>query len=845
MSKYLTPIRTIVFFVGLALPSLFILPHLQVNLLPAEPNTELQIHIFVPNTPPFGVERGVVSPLENALSAIRGLKNIRSESRYEEGWIYLEFSRKEDMAARRFEVSTVLRSIYPKLPEGITYPSLSGGGDPSPEDTGPSLLYTIEGPGSAAEVRQRCETFFRQALHQIENVSDLIFQGGQEEIIVIEFDPQRLKISRVEASEILEALNKNFGSFYPGSSRDQLGRTLFVRSIPSNISTKDIENTFVKMHSGYSLHLKNLARVYKQPEAPTSFFRINGKNAVGAYVYLAPNCNKVYEAARIRELITQAAALQKDLHIRLAQDRTEFIREELGKSWLRATASILILLLLLLITYRNWRLVMILVFCLVINLALIVLASWVFHVEWHTYTLAGLCVAFGLMIDNAIVMLDSYRRKLNRRIFLALLGATLTTGAALLLVFFLPIEQQRNLVDFSIIVVISLGCSLFTVLFLVPACYDSWIADPDIRNTNATSITRKRKVLFRLAIFRSVIDFLSKWRRLFCLVCMLAFGLPIFLLPTETQSTKWYLQWLNSSTFQREIRPQLEFWMGGALRLFAENFREESYYREPEATTLYVRAELPHGHTLEQMNTLMQHFERFLSKQPGLEVFSTTVNSCQYGDIEIHFTPEAEKTALSLSLQIRLQELAQAFSGVQWNIFGKGEGFSNNIFMDNRASFRLILKGYDYQELGEQAEKLGQLLALNIRVQNIEQDQNINYVDRPLPEMYLKLDATKMAHRQIATSELLNALNQKATPIPFSLNSDRTSFRGMIKAKNSKQFDVYRLLNEPVISSANTNLHIYELGKMELRQSSSSISRENRQYLRIYRLDGFIQAIVR
>ncbi|MBK9490773.1 MAG: efflux RND transporter permease subunit [Haliscomenobacter sp.] len=669
-------------------------------------------------------------------------------------------------------------------------------------------------------------------MHPFETVADLDFKEGKKRL-VIEFDPQLLRIYQLEAPELELALHRAFGSYFPGSSTDKLGRMLFVRSIPTHISIAAIENTLIKNQGGFPLRIKHVAKVRRESEVPSRYYRINGKNAVNAYIYLAPGCNKVYEASRIRARIAEAARQRRDLHIRLEEDRTEFVRTELQKSWLRASASLLILLILLLLTYRKWRLVLILVFCLVVNLGLMVLASWAFSLEWHTYTLAGLSVAFGLMIDNAIVMLDSYRRKLNRRIFTALLAATLTTAAALLLVFFLPVEQQRDLLDFSIIIVISLVTSLLTVLFLVPACYDLWIGMPSQNSYITLNVTQKKRILSRLSMYERVISFFSRWRKLFYLSWVLLFGFPVFLLPLEIQSDRWYLQWLNSSKFQRELRPQLEFWLGGTLRLFAENFHEETYYRQAEVTVLYVRAELPHGHTLQHMNTLLKRFEDFLRQQKGLEVFITSISSGQHGDLEIRFTPEAEKTAFPLSLQARVQELAQGFSGVQWNIFGKGEGFSNNLFLDNRASARLVLHGYDYQELGRQAEKLGQLLAQNMRVQNIELDQNLNYFDRPLPEMHLTLDAASLTERNTSIGELFSAMNQEATPSSFQINSEKEQYQAVVKAKNSGEFDIYRLLHDPLNPSRNSNLHIAELGKMELQQSSSSINRENRQYLRL------------
>jgi multidrug efflux pump subunit AcrB len=153
--------------------------------------------------------------------------------------------------------------------------------------------------------------------------------------------------------------------------------------------------------------------------------------------------------------------------------------------------------------------------------------------------------------------------------------------------------------------------------------------------------------------------------------------------------------------------------------------------------------------------------------------------------------------------------------------------------MENHASARLIMRGYDYQELGRQAEKLGQELAKNMRVQNIELDQNLNYFDRPLPEMYLNLDVAKVAERKTSVADLLGTVQQRAGPRFLTFQSEKEQLQAVLRARGSEQFNVYRLLNEPIKTSNGSNLQLKELGNMELRQSSSSIHRENRQYLRL------------
>ncbi|WP_226391380.1 hypothetical protein, partial [Penaeicola halotolerans] len=81
-------------------------------------------------------------------------------------------------------------------------------------------------------------------------------------------------------------------------------------------------------------------------------------------------------------------------------------------------------------------------------------------IDIHLYSLAGLTISFGLFVDNAIIMIDHLLKYKNRKVFVALLAASLTSVAALLVVFFLPEQDQQNLLDFSKVVANTLSVSL-------------------------------------------------------------------------------------------------------------------------------------------------------------------------------------------------------------------------------------------------------------------------------------------------------------------------------------------------------------------------------------------------
>src|SRR5690606_41232175 len=91
----------------------------------------------------------------------------------------------------------------------------------------------------------------------------------------------------------------------------------------------------------------------------------------------------------------------------------------------------------------------------IVYLCLTALLMYLFDISVHLYTLAGITISFGLIIDNSIIMLDHLSRKNNRKVFLALLAASLTSIAALSLVWFLPDKELRNILEFAEVLIIA------------------------------------------------------------------------------------------------------------------------------------------------------------------------------------------------------------------------------------------------------------------------------------------------------------------------------------------------------------------------------------------------------
>jgi hypothetical protein len=162
----------------------------------------------------------------------------------------------------------------------------------------------------------------------------------------------------------------------------------------------------------------------------------------------------------------------------------------------------------------------------------------------------------------------------------------------------------------------------------------------------------KGSLLFR-KYYGAQIRFMCRWRVVVCLLLILAFGLPVFLLPEKIEPKDdlplkgWqntYNEVVTSSFYKESVKPIVEKVLGGTLRLFVDKVYEGSYFTRSEETVLSVSASMPNGTTLAQMNNLMQRMEAYLSTFTEIKQFQTNVYSARQAGISIYFTKESEQS---------------------------------------------------------------------------------------------------------------------------------------------------------------------------------------------------------
>ena len=465
------PFRLIIVFIVLAVIGVAAIPRLSVNFAPTYTKPAITVAYNLPNSSPDIVERLATSPLENALSQLEGLNGLSSVSNYNSGSITLDFDKNDDIDFRKFEVNTIIRNIYKKLPENLSYPRVEQrGGEDQNEPDSPILSYSVNGPYASYRLQQEVDEFIKKPLSQLREVKQVDVSGGNPLQISVDFDIPTLIRYNLSKSQIVQALNTNNGAVFAGMAKLGSGQQFFLKTSSKLPNLDDLGEVEIIVIDGKAIRLKDVAKLYLEERKPSYYKRIDGKNAVYMSIYAREGVNKIVLAEQVKQQIESLKYnLSDDVGIILEQDDTEFLSKEMNKIYIRTGLSISILVLFILLINRSPKYLFTLFLGIVVNLCITAIIVFALDVELHIYSIAGVTISFGLIVDNAIVMLDHMHRKKNAKIFLALLAASLTTIMALLIVLLLPEEERRDLTDFSIVVAINLGVSLLIALFFTPA----------------------------------------------------------------------------------------------------------------------------------------------------------------------------------------------------------------------------------------------------------------------------------------------------------------------------------------------------------------------------------------
>ena len=659
----------------------------------------------------------------------------------------------------------------------------------------------------------------------------------------LEYDSEQLRTLGISISDIQRAIQLHYNKEFLGThNMDTAGGKQWIRLvlIPDGVSGQFIPSDItVTASDGKIIRLDELVTVVRMEEAPQSYYRINGLNSIYMSVTAVETANQLQLSNEVmREMEAIRLTLPPGYEVHTSYDATEYIREELNKIYFRTGLTVLILLVFVWIITLNLKYLLLIVTSLAINISVAVIFYYLFGLEMQLYSLAGITVSLNLVIDSTIVMTDHILHRRNLKAFMSVLAATLTTMGALVIIFFLDEKIRLNLQDFAAVVIINLAVSLFVALFFVPAMIDriKLVKRQSVKRWVRSHIRIRRLTVYFTHFYQLLIRFLLRWRVAVCILLLLGFGLPVFLLPEKLEGEgKWierYNKTLGSSTYKEKVKPVVDKALGGSLRLFVQKVYEGSYFSRNEEVVLYANANLPNGSTLEQMNTLVKRVETYLSGFKEIKQFHASVYNARRANLQIYFKKEYQHSGFPYTLKANLIGKVSELGGGSWDVYGlQDQGFSNDV-RESAGSYRIKMYGYNYDELYAWAEKLKEVLLSHRRIKEVFIKSEFSWWKDDYQEFYFNLNKERMAQEGINAQHLFSAIQPifgKNMQVGSVVTESGTeSIR--LSSRQSHDYDVWAMQFFPYGVDGGKHYKLSELATVEKGQMPQQIAKENQQY---------------
>ncbi len=861
-TSFLSTFTVNILFVMLIIVGAAVIPLLSLQLNPTRYLPSLNITWTWSEAPVRVVEQEVTTVLEGVLSTVTGVKKISSTTNNERGTITMEFDRNIDLRAKRFEVASLLRESRKRLPERVSLPVISMN---TPSNTSGSniLSFQVNGNASTSYIYTLADEVIKPRIAVIEGVYSVTIYGATPQEWEIIYDQEKLTAIGVNSSLISSSINNWLLEKEIGGATETfeggITKRTYLTLTGNNEDKFRWDDIPVAKASGRIIHLTDVAKVKLKEQQPQSYYRINGLNTVNLTVSAGENVNNIKVADAVKKEIEK---IKKELPagytIRTSLDNTIFIKEEISKNIFRAVLSVILLLLFVLLISHEFKYLLIITISLVANIFIAFIFYYLFKLEMHLYSIAGITVSFGIIINNTIVMTDHIRYHRNRKVGISLLAATLTTIGALVVIFFLDETSKVTLSDFAAVVIINLSVSLAVALFFIPSLLKKIKLTPKF---NSLIIRRKRRVVRFSEFYLRCINFIIRYRVAFIVFAILIFGLPVFFLPDSlpkdrrydmkdselTRFERIYNKTLGNKKYVQDIKPGVNKVMGGTFRLFSEKVKNNSFYYygssgEVQRTTLTVNIGLAEeGLTISDLNITCTGLENMLAAYKEIDMFTTGIYSPEDATVTITFKPEYDFSIFPFVLKIKIEDYMNGIGSYYASVYGVGKAFSNQVYSDYiRTTYSVVMKGYNYDELYGYANALKDRLISSgkgrIKEVFLLGGSNDSYMFQSKKKSYRnRLEMDKYYLTQTGSDVAFafgEARRYSRGSSPFQtayINGNMTPVS--VKSLQSDKYDYWNFVNTPFRSGSGISVKMKDFSKIDHEVTDNTISREDQQYV--------------
>jgi len=488
------PVFAVMMSAALVVLGWFSYRELGLDLMPRTDNATVSVRASLPGASAEEIETTVTKPIEASVNTINGIEELRCSSSQGSGNCTITFVLEREIEAATQDVRDKVATV--RFPRDTDPPVVSKM-DP---DASPILTLVVFSPRDRKELTQIADKEIKQVLETVQDVGEVSLMGDRRREIAIRLNPNRLNAYALTVDQIRSAVSRQ-NTEIPGGSFISGPSEFSMRTMGRLRNVKEFEKIVLAYKEGAVITLGDVARITDANEEVRSQTRLDGENAISMMIRKQSGTNTVTVVDRVMARVDRIqAGLPADIKIKASRDQSKFIRKSFEEIQHHLMLGGLMAAVVVFFFIRNLRVTAIAALAIPVSIIGTFTAMKALGFTLNNMTMLALSLATGIVIDDAIVVLENIFRyveekgvspkeaavKATSEIGLAVMATTLSLVVIFVPVAFMSGQVGRYFYSFGISSATAILISMFVSFTLTPALCSWWLRSVDARKGHAT-----------------------------------------------------------------------------------------------------------------------------------------------------------------------------------------------------------------------------------------------------------------------------------------------------------------------------------------------------------------------
>jgi HAE1 family hydrophobic/amphiphilic exporter-1 len=700
--------------------------YLPVDLLPPIEFPQLSVWVNYNNVGPEEMERIVTERVENAIAGVPNVEKVTSSSSEGNTRVTLNFAQGTNLDEASNDLRAALDRLRRTLPPEVDPPGIWKF---DPNDA-PIVVLGARSERDLAEVTQIIERDLAKYFEQIPGVGSIDLWGGVYREVRIDLIRERLASSQITAQDVITAITRENSNLPGGIVKDGLS-DLYVRTLGEFDNIDQISNTIITVQNGAPIRVQDVATVTFDYQDMNRLSEVNDLPMIRFGIRKQSGANTVEVAARIQSEVDRLNMMRDDVDLIVIRDQSAFIQASIDNVRNSAVWGGILAIIVLFAFLRNGSTTMIIGISIPISIIATFALLYFNGLTLNQMSFGGLALGVGLIVDNAIVVLENIVRKRQqgskkkdsaregtKEVTGAIIASTLTTSVIFLPVVFMNTVTGVMFQELALVVVFALVCSLFVALTLVPMLSSQFLSIEKLDEDPAKRSRYQRMFDKMDAGYGRVVErVLNRKSIVFAITGILLF-----------------LSYLGLQNIPMELTPQTE------------------------SDEIRIRMNMDSGTNITIINQYLNELDVLVKEIAPMEevlYYSKDIRNGR-GEIELALTPPDQRSILSTDIADELRrKLDGAIPGARIDVRAQsGLWILRRIFgSGDDEALRIQIRGYNLATASDIAQDIAN------RIQILPGIEDVRVGEREgRPEQRVNLDRERIAQLGISARDVASAI---------------------------------------------------------------------------------------